>query len=141
MNNKYEITKQTVEYLKKAEDSLKAKYIDPIKNSLVKYINPLEETIGKKLGVDADFDIYFIEEGKQRDYKHLSDGELTMVLFCFKLAILDNIFTEDKPFIILDDLFAFLDKNNLKNSLALLKKLSQDRQIFYFTCHDSRSVN
>ncbi len=141
LKEKYEITKKTIDCLKKAEDSLKAKYIDPIKDSLIKYISPLEESLGKKLGLDADFNLYFIEDGKQRDYRHLSDGQLTLVLFCYKLAILDNIFTEDKPFIILDDVFAYLDKDNLLKASELLKKIASSRQIVYFTCHTSRKID
>lgn len=140
LNYKYGLVKNTISHLKKAEDSLKSKYIDPVKNSLVKYIDPLEETLGKKLGIDPDFNLYYIEEGKQRDYRHLSDGILTLVLLSYKLAILDNIFTTDKPFIILDDIFAYLDKDNLEKAKELIKKISSNKQILYFTCYSNRDI-
>lgn len=140
LNYRYNLVKNTISHLKKAEDSLKAKYIDPVKNSLITYINSLEETLGKKLGIDADFNLYYIEEGKQRDYRHLSDGILTLVLLSYKLAILDNIFSSDKPFIILDDIFAYLDTDNLEKAKRLLKKISNNKQILYFTCYTNRHI-
>lgn len=140
LNYKYNLVKNTISHLKKAEDSLKAKYINPVKNGLVTYIDSLEETLGKKLGIDPDFNLYYIEEGKQRDYRHLSDGILTLVLLSYKLAILDNIFSSDKPFIILDDIFAYLDKDNLEKAKELIKKISVNKQILYFTCYTNRDI-
>lgn len=40
----------------------------------------------------------------------------------------------------MDDIFVNLDENNLIKAIELLKKLSNQRQIIYFTCHESRNI-
>ena len=63
-----------------------------------------------------------------------------MCALCFRLAILDNMFADGQPFIILDDPFSSLDKDHLKKASDLVTKLSSERQIIYFTCHESRII-
>ena len=48
------------------------------------------------------------------------------------------LFTKEKPFLILDDPFTNLDDEKIKNAIDLIKKLSEEYQIIYFVCHDSR---
>lgn len=140
LKTKEYIVKSTLAMLEEAEESLKNRYIAPLKNSFVKYISFLEETIGKKIVMNSDFEISIIEEGIQRDYRHLSSGQLTLVMLCYRLAILDNIFPNEKPFIIFDDAFTYLDEKHLLKANQLVKSLSSVRQILYFTCHKSREI-
>ncbi len=140
LKTKEYIVKSTLAMLEEAETSLKNRYIAPLKNSFVKYISFLEEAIGKKITMNSDFEISIIEEGIQRDYRHLSSGQLTLVMLCYRLAILDNIFPTEKPFIIFDDAFAYLDEKHLLKANQLVKSLSSTRQILYFTCHQSREI-
>ena len=55
-------------------------------------------------------------------------------------SLVDNIFQSEKPFIIFDDLFALLDEDNLTVAKTLLHNLAKEKQIIYFTCHESRKV-
>ena len=55
-----------------------------------------------------------------------------------RLSLIDSLFEKEKPFIILDDPFVNLDENKIKNATNLLKNLSQEYQIVYFICHESR---
>ena len=60
---------------------------------------------------------------------------------CLRLALVDAMFEKEKPFVILDDPFALMDKENLLDALALVKTAANDKQIIYFTCHQSREIN
>ena len=58
--------------------------------------------------------------------------------FCLRLAFIDAVFTEEKPMLILDDPFTNLDDEKIKKARELVKEISKDYQVLYFTCSVSR---
>ena len=126
--------------LANADQRLKDKYISPIQEKFCYYANLIEETIGEKVSMDKDYKISFDREGSLRSFEHLSSGNLAICALCFRLALLDNMFNEEVPFVIMDDPFVNLDSNHLDKTKELVKKLSLDKQIIYFTCHESRNI-
>jgi uncharacterized protein YhaN len=44
----------------------------------------------------------------------------------------------ESPFIVMDDPFVHLDEEHLSRARTLLKTLAKEKQIIYFTCHESR---
>ncbi len=85
-----------------------------------------------------DFDISYERSGQLTSYKHLSAAQCAIVNLCLRLSLIENMFAGEKPFVILDDPFVCLDKQNMDGAVKLLKLLAQDMQIIYFTCHESR---
>ena len=61
-----------------------------------------------------------------------------MLNICMRLSLADALYDGEKPMLILDDPFVNLDDDRLINAMELLKKLAEDRQIIYLTCHSSR---
>lgn len=137
---KYKIVDETIKSIKEAEETLKHKYIEPMLNKFNQYSSMLGKIINKEINMDSDYNLSVIHNGKEKNYRHLSSGQLSLCALCYRLSIIDNIFKEDKPFIIMDDIFVNLDENNLIKAIELLKKLSNQRQIIYFTCHESRNI-
>lgn len=123
-----------------AEQSLKAKHIDPVRSRFDFYAQALEDTLGARMGLDKNFGLYLQEKGGQYSDRHLSAGQRAMVALCLRLALLDNLYPGDKPPIILDDPFVFLDGEHLEKAKELVKSLSKQWQILYFTCHESRII-
>ncbi|MBQ9448625.1 MAG: AAA family ATPase [Acholeplasmatales bacterium] len=128
------------EEINKADQVLKDKYVAPIKNRFTYYANLLEHTIGENVYMDKDYKISFDREGALRSFEHLSSGTLSICALCFRLAIVDNMFDTEKPFIIMDDPFVFLDENHFNKTKELVNELSKDKQIIYFSCHKSRII-
>ena len=58
-----------------------------------------------------------------------------------RFSLVDCLFSEDKPFIILDDSFVDFDEANLSIIKEVLNKLKEEYQIIYFTCHESRVMD
>lgn len=137
---KYKIVDETIKSIKEAEETLKHKYIEPMLNKFNQYSSMLGKIINEEINMDSDYNLSVIHNGKEKNYRHLSSGQLSLCALCYRLSIIDNIFKEDKPFIIMDDIFVNLDENNLIKAIELLKKLSNQRQIIYFTCHESRNI-
>ena len=136
----FALYKKVGEYFTLAEKNLKSRYIDPVKNSYITYAAALEEALGEKIEMDKEYHIMFEKGGAYRSEKHLSAGQLCMCALCFRLALTDNMYKDEKPFIIMDDPFADLDREHMKKAAKLVEKLAADRQIIYFCCHESRQI-
>ena len=137
--HKGKIYDSVINYLEAADNSLKEKYIAPLKEKFISYAKELKSIFKDNITFDKDFNLKLLREGKLVDDYHLSQGEKTIAMLCYRLALIDNMYV-DKPFIILDDPFVNLDAKNLKMALDLTKKLSGKAQIIYFTCIDSRKL-
>ncbi len=133
------ILEKIKEHIKKADDAIKEKYIIPISNNYKTYANMVEKSLGEEIELAPDLKIEIKRDGINRAEEHLSSGEKSIAAFALRLALLDNIYQHEKPFLILDDPFVALDENHLSHIKDLLTDISSKFQLLYFTCHDSRS--
>ena len=134
------VISSAAEMLKTADSTLKNRYISPVRDNFVEYSEILREVIGEKIMISEDFDISFEKDGMMRSEKYLSSGEKSLCAFCFRMALTDNMYEAEKPFIVLDDPFVFLDAEHFERVKKLLSELSEYFQIIYFTCHESRAL-
>lgn len=136
---KYERIKITREYLERAKISLTARYTEPIRKGLVKYYASLTGEDAGRILVDANVGVTVDELGMQRDPRFFSAGYRDMIGICLRMALVDAMYREEKPFVVFDDPFANLDDSRLAGALNLLRQAGREYQILYFTCHDSRT--
>lgn len=136
----FSLIETTAKMLIKADQALKNRYILPIKNNFTEYSEVFREVVGEKIMISEDFDISFEKDGLMRSEKYLSSGEKSLCAFCFRMALIDNMYPDEKPFIVLDDPFVALDEVRFERVRKLLNKLSEMFQIIYFTCHESRKL-
>ena len=132
----YDVLCLTADYLKKADENLKVKYRAPLQESLNKYLKLIDES--KDAQIDIDLNLTAIEKGGEKSTEYYSKGYQNLFEICKRFALIDVLFAGEKPFIILDDPFYNLDDEKLLKSLELIKKLSDEYQILYFICHESR---
>lgn len=132
------IAEKTLYYIQKAKENLTNGYLEPVKKSLKTYVETLiglEET-----DLDENFKVTFTSSGIRREFKSLSLGQRQLVNFALRLGLIDALFPQEKPFIIIDDAFCPLDKENLAICSKMIKKLSETVQVIYLTPHPSRSL-
>lgn len=127
----------TAEFMKKADEALKIRYRAPLQSSLNKYIGMIA---GAELAVniDTDMKVSVSVSGAERETEFFSKGYRNLFEICKRFALTDILFTVEKPFIILDDPFYNLDDDKVSAALALIKRLSEEYQIIYLVCHESR---
>lgn len=135
------IYKLTLNALIKTNNIIISKYIDPIKNDFKKYASQIEDVLGEEVHLSSNFELEFMQQDSLRGYNHLSLGEKIIAGMVLRMAFINQLYPEDKPFILLDDPFANLDDNHLKKAIKLVKDLSKQMQIIYITCHPSRRIN
>lgn len=131
-----DLVKTTLEFLKQADENLKVKYRAPLAESLNKYLSYIAGSV--KADIDTDLKVSVEESGGNRETDYYSKGYRNLFEICKRFALTDVLFTDEKPFIVLDDPFYNLDDEKLKQSLSLIKKLSESYQIIYLVCHESR---
>lgn len=135
------VLSETEKMIKIADQNLKDRYVAPVKNIFLKYADVIEETLGEKIIIDQDFNVMFEHGGEIYSEKHFSSGLRSICALCMRLAFVENMYGDEKPFIIMDDPFVFLDQKHMQKTTAVIKKLTKDNQIIYFCCHDSRMIS
>lgn len=132
---KYEVLKNTQKYLEQAKISLTARYTKPIKDGFDKYFRLLTGIESENYQMDANLDMYVREQGMPRKIEFLSTGYQDMVGICMRMALIDAMYKEEKPFVIFDDPFVNLDDEKTEGAMELLNMIAKEYQIVYFTCH------
>ena len=129
---------KAIELLKTAKTNLSSRYITVMRERMKEYSKLVYgEDIGEML-LDDSLSLELSREGAARDKDYFSSGYKDMLNICMRLSLADALYDGEKPMLILDDPFVNLDDDRLINAMELLKKLAEDRQIIYLTCHSSR---
>ena len=139
-NQSYDVFSKTMEFLTQADENLRVQYRKPLSDNFNKYLKLLT---GKDIKgeVDVDFKITLEENFGNKEYDYYSQGLKNILEICKRLALIDLLFEDEKPFIILDDPFINMDEKNIEGALKLIDELQKEYQIIYLICHNSRSIN
>lgn len=139
LEKEYDLLKTASELLNEANESLTAKYVKPMQDSVSKYLSILLEE-DKRFSIDIDFNFNYIEDGESKELEFYSKGYQQLIMLSMRMAIVEILFPNEKPFLIFDDPFVNFDQEKLEKTKKLLDKLKEKYQIIYFTCHESRII-
>lgn len=134
----HEMLLTTQKLLKQAKDNLDRNYSASMIDGFNKYIGMLGTDL--TLAIDKDLNVSVDAEGSFHKSDYLSEGYKDMVNFCARMALVDALFEDVTPPVILDDPFVNLDDAKVPNALKLVKDLANEKQVIYFACHKSREV-
>ena len=140
LEKRYNLLQKTKAYLEMAKERFALQYKEPILEAFQKYFQSIC-TEPLQFQMSEDLELSFVDRGLSREQGYLSEGLQDLCRFCQKLAIFDAMFREEKAFLLLDDPFSHLDEKNGARARALLKELTESRQIFYFTCSEERKIS
>lgn len=139
--DEYNLYALTREYLAKAKENLTNRYTKPIMSSFSKHLMTLTGKDSDGYYLDANIRMTKTEYGIQREIERMSRGQQDLVGICMRMALVDAMYGEEKPFIIFDDPFTNFDSVKTRKGMEFVNKLAKDYQILYFTCHESRRTN
>lgn len=125
-------------YLKKAKDNLTSSYLRPMEQSFEKYLKIIDDTFDGAV-INEDFNIEAKRYGENKEIGYFSKGYVDLLYICIRLSLVDNLFKDEKPVLVLDDPFVNLDEKKINNALKLLNNISEEYQIIYLICHSSRA--
>ena len=109
-----------------------------MKDSVNKYVNQIFKNID--YNIDTSFKFQFSTEDGLKDLTNFSRGLQSIISICMRFALIDCLYPNEKPFIILDDPFVSFDDEKLRLGKKIIKDISSKYQIIYFTCHKSRQI-
>ena len=132
---------KTMEFLENAKESLSYSYLGPVKQSFARYMGLLAGEKQENITVQPDLNVRMERMGEARDLEYFSVGQSDMVVLCMRLALVDALFKDVKPFIILDDPFVNLDDEHTFQALRMLREIGKDHQVVYLVCNSSRMLN
>lgn len=138
LHEKYNTIVSTSKYIKLAKDEMCSKYLSPITTSMLSHLERLAPDSTMSIGVDTDLNLHVIENTTTHSLEYYSKGYKDLFDVCFRFALIDTLFKDNLPFVILDDPFVNLDDKKLENMITSLKELSKKYQIIYMTCSNSR---
>ncbi len=133
------LEKKLKSFWKTAKEQFSSHYLDKMKNS---FVNNLKLIGGKEMevSVDVNLNVKINECGSNKEIDYFSTGYRDLIYICMRLSLIDSLFENEKPFIILDDPFVNLDEGKIANAIGLLNSLAKKYQIVYFVCHESRGL-
>lgn len=126
--------------LDEAQKNLIDRYIGPVREHFMDYSERIREASGIDVNLDKDLNVHFFRGGVKYSSDYLSTGETAVLSLCLKLSVADFLTGGNASFMILDDPFTALDKDNFDLSSKVIDGIDDVRQIIYFTCHESRSM-
>ena len=135
----YNVILKTKEYLERAKDSMTAKYLGKTKAGFEKYASLIGGDDGR-FEMSCDFGVSKFEGAAPKGTEAYSRGTKDLYNLSARLGLIDALYEGEAPFIILDDPFASFDDKKTESALKLLSRLSETKQIIYFTCASSRDV-
>ena len=134
------IIQLTKQLLLEAKDLMTARYLGKTKESFKKYSELISGNRSDGLDMDTEFNVTRLDGGRSRKRESYSKGTRELYSLSSRLALIDSLYGENQPPVILDDPFASFDDEKTKRALSLLRELGKSRQIIYFTCSESRSL-
>ena len=137
IDEKLFIVTSVIDFLSKAQENVSQRYVQPMQQKFSEIISQLSND--KTIRLDVDLNLAVDTQTGLKEKEYLSRGKQDLVEICKRFALIESIFSTEKPFIVLDDPFVNLDEQSLNASLKLVKSFSSTFQIIYMTCHSSRA--
>lgn len=134
------ILDRTIAYLEKAREAMSCAYMGGIQKHFADYLQRLTGEDRGGVFVTPDLKVQIERQGQARELTYFSAGQTDLVEFCMRMALVDVLFPEEKPMIILDDPFVNLDDAHTAKALQLVEDISRDYQILYLFCNSSRRI-
>ena len=134
-----ETVRLTEKFLGEAKDSMTAKYLGKTKAGFEKYAALISGEDGS-YEMSTSFAVSKSEGAKTHPTEAYSRGVRDLFDLAARLALIDSLYENERPFIILDDPLTAFDDKRCEAAISIIKSLSKERQIIYFTCSSSRAA-
>lgn len=134
-----DILDKALSCMRKARESLSGNYLDAMRNRFETYLKEVAPD-NRKTSINTDFDILMEDHGLEHRLQEFSCGTQDVINICARFALVDALYKNEGPFVLMDDVFSNLDDKELSLAKEAAKKLSRRFQVIYLTCNSSRSI-
>lgn len=137
---RYRILSLTRQYLTRARQDFSDNYLRSIEKNFNHYAKFFEKELLLDVNMDSNFHVLISDRNILRETGWYSQGIRDLIELCSRLAIIEDLFQDEPPFLILDDPFVNMDDSSMEHLSHIMRKLADKWQILYFTCHSSRNI-
>ena len=141
ISEKQNYLEKTLAFLEQAKQNVSIRFMEPMKQAFESLFNIVSSDKKGEVSLDINLNASISSANGNKEYEYLSQGYKDIVSICQRIALLDDVYKEEKPFILLDDPFVNLDDKKMEIMKKLITKLSQKYQIIYLHCHSRCSIN
>ncbi|MCR4705642.1 MAG: AAA family ATPase [Lachnospiraceae bacterium] len=138
LSHRYDVLTKTMVFLEAARTNFTARYMDPIKQSFDRYYGLIAGD-DRRYELDAALGLKVLEQGELREIGYLSEGAKDLVGLCRRMAMVEAMYGQEKPFLIFDDPFVNLDDEKIRGAAKFLDEIANDYQILYISCSKNRA--
>ncbi len=137
--NELRLLRKTSNILRQARENLSGRYYFRVEDQFNNYMKVwLNSDVFRGI-IDENLNVSIEENGLTREADRYSTGYCDLIDFCMRMALVDTLFENEKPFLIFDDPFVNLDEDRLEGAMELLNAMASVHQIIYFVCHPVRA--
>ncbi len=137
LEEKYKILKKTEELLRESKESFSSSYLKSMIIGFNKYLSMIDDK-RLKTAVDTNLDVKIEVNGSQKEIKNFSAGYKDLIYICMRFSLIDALYNDELPFVVLDDPFVNLDETKTSKALKIMNEFSKKYQVIYFSCNSSR---
>ncbi len=134
LSHRLGVLEDTSFYLEKAMQGFSARYVRPVTDAFARYYRMMTGEEPDSFRVDVDLGLKVVSAGTLRDSAALSAGLRDLTGLCMRMALVEAMYPNEKPFVVFDDPFVSLDDEKKLRTAQFLKNISAGRQVIYFTC-------
>lgn len=133
-NTQYRALSLAIEVLEESCDYMKATVSPKLAELTGGYLEAASGGRYSSVGLTTNLEMTYDDNGMEHNADHLSDGAKDTAYLAMRFALVELIYDDKRPFMILDDSFCHLDDERLAMMLRLIKGLAESQQIFLFCC-------
>jgi uncharacterized protein YhaN len=137
LEQKYNILEKTKDLLSIAKETFSSSYLKEMVNGFKNYLNIIDNH-DLNTNVDINLDVKVDVNGSKKEIKYFSAGYKDLVYICMRFSLVNALFKDEMPFIILDDPFVNLDEEKTKKALEIMEEFAKKYQVIYLVCNKSR---
>ena len=135
---KYNRLIKTRQKLSEAKEIINAKYQYPLLSGFKNYYEMISCKKANKFHLNMNTNLTVKEQNKQHEIITQSTGYKDLIWICLRIALIDAMYKNETPVLVMDDPFTNLDDEKVAAGRKLLEQISERYQIIYFTCSNSR---
>ena len=133
------VIQKTSTLLEEAKDAMTSRYLGGTKAGFERYVKEISGECGEYT-VDTSFTVAKSERGSSKKAEAYSRGTRELYSLAMRLALIDSLYENESPFVMLDDPFVSFDDEKVARALKLIRNIAKHRQVIYLTCSAHRTM-
>ncbi len=132
-----DILEKTISMLELARSNVAGGYTDRLRVRFNELLHEYFET-DMKVMLDEDFEISINQGGRIHSLEMESFGLRDAANLCARFALVEILFHQNHPCIVLDDVLNNMDNERFARAMHMIEEYADRFQVIYLTCNESR---